>query len=153
MNSGPHTALFEIELPAKQPGSSIMPGKVNPAMAEMMNMVCFHITGHDHAISSCGEAGQLELNVMMPYVAYALLESLDVMAKAAETFDKECVREIKARPERMKEFAERSVGQAALLNEELGFMGAAEVAMKAIEEEKTIREIAHAEKIPTAKLH
>ena len=152
MNSGPHTAMFEIELPAKQPGSSIMPGKVNPAMAEMINMVCFHIAGHDQAISACGEAGQLELNVMMPYVAYALFESLDIMAKAAATFDKECVREIKARPKAMKEFLDRSVGQAALLNEELGFMGAAEVAMKAIEEEKTIREIAEKEKIATDKL-
>jgi aspartate ammonia-lyase len=152
MNSGPHTAMFEIELPAKQPGSSIMPGKVNPAMAEMMNMVCFHIAGHDSAIAACGEAGQLELNVMMPYVAYALFESLDVMTKAAATFDKECVREIKPRPKEMKRFLERSVGQAALLNEELGFMGAAEIAMKAMEEEKTIREIAEHEGIPTEKL-
>jgi aspartate ammonia-lyase len=152
MNSGPHTALFEIELPAKQPGSSIMPGKVNPAMAEMMNMVCFHIAGLDNAISSCGEAGQLELNVMMPYVAHAVFESLEIMANAAETFDKECVREIKARPERMAHFMERSVGQAALLNEELGFMGAARVAMRAMEEERTIREIAEEEGIPTNKL-
>ena len=152
MNSGPHTALFEIELPAKQPGSSIMPGKVNPAMAEMMNMACFHITGHDNAISSCGEAGQLELNVMMPYVAYALFESLDVMARAAETFERECVREIKARPERMAEFNRRSVGQAALLNEELGFMGAARIATRAIEEERSVREIAEEEGVPTTKL-
>jgi aspartate ammonia-lyase len=152
MNSGPHTALFEIELPAKQPGSSIMPGKVNPAMAEMMNMVCFHIAGLDHAISSCGEAGQLELNVMMPYAAHAVFESLEIMANAAETLDKECVREIKARPERMAEFMKRSVGQAALLNEELGFMEAARVAMRAIEEERTICEIAEEEGIPTKKL-
>jgi aspartate ammonia-lyase len=152
MNSGPLTALFEIELPAKQPGSSIMPGKVNPAMAEMMNMVCFHIAGLDHAISSCGEAGQLELNVMMPYAAHAVFESLEIMANAAETLDKECVRDIKARPERMAEFMKRSVGQAALLNEELGFMEAARVAMRAIEEERTIREIAEEEGIPTKKL-
>lgn len=152
MNSGPHTALFEIELPAKQPGSSIMPGKVNPAMAEMMNMVCFHIAGLDHAISSAGEAGQLELNVMMPYVAYALFEELELMTTASATFDKECVREIKARPKAMKQFLQRSVGQAALLNEELGFMGAAEIAMKAIEEQKSVREIAEAEGIATDKL-
>ncbi len=152
LNSGPHTALFEIELPAKQPGSSIMPGKVNPAMAEMMNMVCFHIEGHDHAISACSMAGQLELNVMMPYVAYALFESLGLMAKAAETFDTECVREIKARPEEMRRFLERSVGQAALLNEEVGFMRAAEIAMEAIDEGTTIKEIAKRERIPTGKL-
>jgi aspartate ammonia-lyase len=152
LNSGPHTAIFEIELPAKQPGSSIMPGKVNPALAEMMNMVCFHIAGHDSSIAACGEAGQLELNVMMPYVAYALFESLDVMTKAAATFEKECVSEIKPRPKEMKRFLERSVGQAALLNEELGFMGAAGIAMKAIEEEKTIREIAEREGVSTKKL-
>jgi aspartate ammonia-lyase len=152
MNSGPHTAMFEIELPAKQPGSSIMPGKVNPAMAEMMNMVCFHVAGHDHAIAACGEAGQLELNVMMPYVAYALFESLEIMTNACATFDKECIREIKARPERLELFLERSVGQAALLNEELGFMGAAEIAKKAIEEGKTIREVAIESNISTKKL-
>jgi aspartate ammonia-lyase len=152
MNSGPHTALFEIELPAKQPGSSIMPGKVNPAMAEMMNMVCFHIGGHDQAISACGEAGQLELNVMMPYVAYALFESMEILTNATATFDKECVREIKANRERLREFTKSTVGQAALLNEEVGFMRAAEVAMKAIEEKKTIKEIAREMKIPTDKL-
>jgi aspartate ammonia-lyase len=152
MNSGPHTALFEIELPAKQPGSSIMPGKVNPAMAEMLNMVCFHIAGHNHGIAACGEAGQLELNVMMPYVAYALFESLDVMTKAAATFDKECVRDIKARPKRLAFFAEQTVGRAALLNEDLGFIGAAEIAMKAIEEEKTVREVAEEQGVSTAKL-
>jgi aspartate ammonia-lyase len=152
MNSGPHTALFEIELPAKQPGSSIMPGKVNPAMAEMVNMVCFHVSAHADAIAACGAAGQLELNVMMPYAAYALFESLDVLSKAVATFDKECVREIKANRKRLELFAKRTVGQAALLNEELGFMGAAEVAMQAIDEEKTVGEVAEARGINTDKL-
>src|ERR1044071_7609586 len=87
LNSGPHTGLYEIDLPAVQPGSSIMPGKVNPTMAEMINMVCFHVIGHDTAIMLCAEAGQLELNVMMPNVAYALFESLEVMANAARAFD------------------------------------------------------------------
>src|SRR5688572_32128078 len=82
LNSGPHTGFNEIELPALQPGSSIMPGKVNPAVAEMMNMVSFHVMGHHWAIMQCAEAGQLELNVMMPYVAYALLESLHVVCNA-----------------------------------------------------------------------
>jgi aspartate ammonia-lyase len=152
MNSGPHTALFEIELPAKQPGSSIMPGKVNPAMAEMINMTCFHVSAHADAIAACGAAGQLELNVMMPYAAYALFESLEVLANAVETFDRECVREIKANREKLREFAKRTVGQAALLNEELGFMGAAEVSMQAIEEKKTVREVAVERGIRTDKL-
>ncbi|HEY0458445.1 MAG TPA: aspartate ammonia-lyase [Pyrinomonadaceae bacterium] len=141
LNSGPHTGIYEIELPAQQPGSSIMPGKVNPAMAEMVNMVCFHIIGKDSAIAMCAEAGQLELNVMMPYAAYALFECLDILTKAVKTFDEKCVRDIKAHPEICRQFAERSVGQAARLNEERGFMGAAEIAMRAVEENKSVQEI------------
>ncbi|HEY0366930.1 MAG TPA: lyase family protein, partial [Pyrinomonadaceae bacterium] len=141
LNSGPHTGFNEIELAALQPGSSIMPGKVNPAVAEMLNMVSFHVLGHDTAITHCAHAGQLELNVMMPYVAYALLESLRVMRNAVATFDEKCVRLIKPHPEKMREYAERSVGVAALYNEERGFMGAAELAKKAIETGKSVKEV------------
>jgi aspartate ammonia-lyase len=141
LNSGPHTGLSEIELPAVQPGSSIMPGKVNPVLAEMLNMVCFHVIGHDTAVMLCAEAGQLELNVMMPYVAYALLESLEVLQKAVRAFSEKCVRGIQAHVERCREYAERSVGQAATLNQQLGFMGAAEVAKRAIETGKSIDEL------------
>jgi aspartate ammonia-lyase len=141
LSSGPHTGLSEIELPALQPGSSIMPGKVNPAVAEMMNMVCFHVMGHDLAIALCAEAGQLEVNVTMPYVAYALLESLDVAANAGRTFDEKCVRLIKAHEDRTREYSERTVGLAATLNEKLGFMGAAEVAKRAIDTDQTIPEV------------
>jgi aspartate ammonia-lyase len=141
LNSGPHTGFDEIELAALQPGSSIMPGKVNPAVAEMLNMVSFHVLGHDTAITHCAHAGQLELNVMMPYVAYALLESLHVMRNAVATFDEKCVQLIKPHPEKMREYAERSVGVAALYNEERGFMGAAELAKKAIETGKSVKEV------------
>jgi aspartate ammonia-lyase len=141
LNSGPHTGFNEIELPATQPGSSIMPGKVNPGVAEMLNMVCFHVIGNDSALTLCGEAGQLELNVMMPYVAYALLESLEVLEAAVRTFDEKCVRVIKAHEEKCAEYAERTVGKAALHNEELGFMGASELAMKAIDTGKSIDEV------------
>jgi aspartate ammonia-lyase len=141
MNSGPHTGFNEIELPATQPGSSIMPGKVNPGVAEMLNMVCFHVIGNDAAITICGEAGQLELNVMMPYVAYALLESLQLMEAAVRTFDEKCVRVIRAHEQQCATHAERTVGKAALHNEELGFMGASELAKKAIDTGKTIDEI------------
>jgi aspartate ammonia-lyase len=141
LDSGPHTGLYEIELPALQPGSSIMPGKVNPVVAEMVNMVCFHVIGHDLAITLCAEAGQLELNVMMPYVAYALLESLEVMKNAARTLDEKCVRHIRAHPDRCLEYAERSVGKAALHNQELGYMGAAELAKRAIETGRDIDEV------------
>jgi aspartate ammonia-lyase len=141
MNSGPHTGFNEIELPAIQPGSSIMPGKVNPGVAEMLNMVSFHVLGHHAAVTHCAQAGQLELNVMMPYVAYALLESLQIMRNGVATFDEKCVRLIKPHPEKMREYAERSVGVAALYNEERGFMGAAELAKKATETGKSVKEV------------
>ena len=141
LSSGPHTGLDEIELPALQPGSSIMPGKVNPVVAEMMNMVSFHVIGHDVAITLCGEAGQLELNVMLPYVAYALLESLEVLAHAVTTFDVKTVRLLKAHVERCRSYAERTVGAATALNLELGFQGAAEVAQEAIRSGRTVDEV------------
>jgi aspartate ammonia-lyase len=141
LSSGPHTGLDEIELPALQPGSSIMPGKVNPVVAEMMNMVCFHVIGHDVAIAMAGEAGQLELNVMLPYVAWALLDGLEVLAHAVATFDRKTVRLMQAHPERCAYFAERTVGAATSLNEELGFLGAAEVAQEAIRSGRTVAEV------------
>jgi len=141
LSSGPHTGLDEIELPALQPGSSIMPGKVNPVVAEMMNMVSFHVIGHDVAITLCGEAGQLELNVMLPYVAYALLESLEVLAHAVTTFDVKTVRLMEAHVERCRSYAERTVGAATALNLELGFQGAAEVAQEAIRSGRTVDEV------------
>lgn len=104
-------------------------------------MVCFHVLGHDAAVTHCALAGQLELNVMMPYVAYALLEALQVMRNAVVTFDEKCIRLIKPHPEKMNEYAERSVGVAALYNEERGFMGAAELAKKAIELGKSVKEV------------
>jgi aspartate ammonia-lyase len=141
LSSGPHTGLFEIELPAVQPGSSIMPGKVNPVIPEMLNMVCFHVLGHDTAIAQCGAAGQLELNVMMPYVAYALLESLAVLTNAVRSFEEKCVRGIQAHRDKCAEYAERTVGLAALHNQELGFMGAAKLAQRATASGKTIQEL------------
>jgi aspartate ammonia-lyase len=141
LNSGPRTGLAEIELPAAQPGSSIMPGKVNPSIPEMVNMVCFHVIGHDVAITMCGEAGQLELNVMMPYVAYALMESLEVMTQTVRTFDKKCVRGIVADRQRGRWYAENTVGLATLASEELGYMGAAELANRALESGRSIQEL------------
>jgi aspartate ammonia-lyase len=141
LSSGPHTGLDEIALPALQPGSSIMPGKVNPVVAEMLNMVCFHVIGHDVALTMAGEAGQLELNVMLPYTAFALLDSLEVLAAAIATFDRKTVRLLEAHPDRCAYFAERTVGAATALNEELGFMGAAEVAQEAIRTGRTVAEV------------
>ncbi len=141
LSSGPHTGLDEIELPALQPGSSIMPGKVNPVVAEMLNMVCFHVIGHDVAITMAAEAGQLELNVMLPYVAYALFDSLEVLTHAIATFDTKTVRLLKAHPDRCADFAERTVGAATALNDELGFLGAAEVAQEATRSGRSVAEV------------
>ncbi|HYE89320.1 MAG TPA: lyase family protein, partial [Vicinamibacterales bacterium] len=146
LNSGPHTGLAEIELPALQPGSSIMPGKVNPAVAEMLNMVCFHVIGRDVAMTMCAEAGQLEINVMMPYIAYGLFDASYVFTNAVRTFDAKCVRVIKADRERCREFRDRSVGLAALHNDELGFLGAAKLAEKAIETGRTIDQLIEKER-------
>jgi aspartate ammonia-lyase len=141
LGSGPHTGFYEIELPALQPGSSIMPGKVNPAVAEMLSMVCYHVIGHDSAIAFCAEAGQLEVNVTMPYVAYALLESLELMTNAFQHFDEKGIRGLRAHEDRMARYAERSVGVAALHNEELGFIRAAEIAAKATETDRTVDDV------------
>jgi aspartate ammonia-lyase len=141
LGSGPHTGFYELELPALQPGSSIMPGKVNPAMAEMLTMLCYHVIGHDTAIAFCAEAGQLEVNVTMPYVAYALLESLELMTNGAQHFDEKAVRGLKPHEDRMRDYARRSVGVAALHNEELGFIRAAEIAAKAAETGKSVPEV------------
>ena len=150
MGSGPRAGLAEIRLPDLQPGSSIMPGKVNPVVPEMLNMVCFHVMGHDVAITMAGEAGQLELNVMLPYVAYALLDSLDVLAHAVATFDTKTVRLLKAHADRCAWFAERTVGAATALNDELGFQGAAEVAQEAIRSGRTVAEVMAERRIKAA---
>jgi aspartate ammonia-lyase len=141
LNSGPNTGLNEIELPAVQPGSSIMPGKVNPVLPEMLNMICYHVLGHDAALAQCAEAGQLELNVMMPYVAYALLESLEIMTNGVRSFEEKCVRGLSANREQCALYAERTVGLAALHNQELGYMGAAKLAQRAMASGQSIQEL------------
>src|SRR5512147_1875485 len=110
--SGPRTGLAEISLPAVQPGSSIMPGKVNPVMAEMLSMVCFQVIGHDVTIAMATQAGQLELNVMMPVIAHALLQSLDILAHGIAAFTSRCVTGIQADAERCRRYAEETVALA-----------------------------------------
>ncbi|MBC7314949.1 MAG: aspartate ammonia-lyase [Chloroflexi bacterium] len=142
MSSGPMTGLAEITLPAVQPGSSIMPGKVNPVMAEMLNMVCYHVMGNDLAIAACGQAGQLELNVMMPIMAYNLLQSLGVMTNGIRAFTERCVRGIEANRERCRELAERSIGLATALNPYIGYAAAAKVAQEALRRGISLRQAA-----------
>jgi fumarate hydratase class II len=141
LSSGPRTGLAEIKLPAVQPGSSIMPGKVNPVMAEMLNMVCFQVIGNDTIIAYATQASQLELNVMMPLIAYNLLFSIEILTKGIDAFSKKCVRGIKADPKRCKGFAEATLAIATALNPIIGYTSAAEVSKEAYRTGKTVRQI------------
>jgi len=138
--SGPNTGLGEINLPAVQPGSSIMPGKVNPVMAEMTTMVCFQVIGNDTAIVTAAQAGQLELNVMMPVIAFNLLMSLTIMDNALRALRERCIDGISANEERCRWYAEHSVSLVTVLSPRIGYARAAELAKQAISSGRTIRE-------------
>jgi len=139
--SGPRTGLDEIQLPAVQPGSSIMPGKVNPVMAEMLNMVCFQVMGCDTTIVQAAQAGQLELNVMMPVIAYNLLMEIEILAGGIESFTERGVAGIKANVETCRRYAERSPALATALNPVIGYNKAAEIAKEALQKDVTVREL------------
>lgn len=141
MSSGPATGINEIDLPAVQPGSSIMPGKVNPVMAEVMNMVCFQVIGNDTTIAFSAQAGQLELNVMMPVIIHNLLFSLDIMRNCIELFTKKCVLGIKANVEVCRNYMERTYGLATLLNPIIGYEKSAEIVKESIRTGRSIKDI------------
>ncbi len=142
MASGPKTGFAEIELPAVQPGSSIMPGKVNPSIPEMVDMVGFQVIGNDAAITLAGQAGQLELNVMLPLIAYCLTHSLIILKNTCTILADKCIAGIKANRERMERLLHESPGVALALNPYIGYMKAAEVVKKALAENKTIKDVA-----------
>ena len=142
LSSGPRTGLDEIQLPAVQPGSSIMPGKVNPVIAEMLDMVCYGVFGNDATIQHAAQAGQLQLNVMMPVVGYKLLDSIGILAAGLETFATRCVKGIEANEKTIRDYAERSGALATALSPHLGYYKAAELAKEALEKNVTIRELA-----------
>ena len=141
MNSGPASGFSDITLPAVQPGSSIMPGKVNPSMAEMLNMVCFQVIGMDTTISYCAESGQLELNVYMPLIAFDLLYSISILSRAINTFTKRCVAGIKANKERLSKNVSMDMSLATALAPYIGYARAAKVARKALKDGKSVKEI------------
>ncbi len=141
MASGPRAGLGEISLPARQPGSSIMPGKVNPVMPELINQVAFQVIGNDHTISMASEAGQMELNVMEPVLIFNLLQSISIMNNAFETFTENCVKGIEANEERMKNYVEKSVGIITAVNPHIGYEVASRIAREAILNGEPIREL------------
>ena len=149
MFSGPETGFNEIELPAVQPGSSIMPGKVNPSMIEMLEMVCFQVMGNDETIAHAARSGQLELNTMTPVIARNLFHSLRILTNGISAFTEKCVRGITANEGRCWELAERSLGLVTALTPKIGYQAASEVAREAEKTGKPVKEIILAKGILT----
>ncbi|MGH8868543.1 MAG: class II fumarate hydratase [Actinomycetes bacterium] len=141
MGSGPRTGLTEIFLPDLQPGSSIMPGKVNPVLPEALCQVCAQVVGNDAAVAWGGAAGTFELNVMLPMMARNVLESIRLLANISRVFADRCVDGITANEERCREYAESSPSIVTPLNRYIGYEEAAKVAKQALAERKTIREV------------
>lgn len=139
--SGPTTGLDEIRLPAVQPGSSIMPGKVNPVLAEMMNMAMFQVMGNDLTVMMAGQAGQLELNVMMPVIAYNLFQSMDIIINAVTAFTDKCVVGLVANAEKANGWLAKNAILVTALNPVIGYLKGAEVAKEAMATNRTVREV------------
>lgn len=142
LSSGPATGLDEIRLPAVQPGSSIMPGKVNPVMAEMLNMAMYHVQGCDHTIALAAQAGQLELNVMMPIIAHNVFEMMQVMISSISAFTNKCVLGLQANPEKAAMWLEKNAIVVTALNPLIGYAAGAKLVKQAIEQNTTVRQLA-----------
>jgi fumarate hydratase, class II len=141
MGSGPRTGLGEINLPDLQPGSSIMPGKVNPVVPEAVCMVAAQVIGNDATIAFSGASGNFELNVMLPVIARNALESIRLLANVSRLLADRCVHGITANTDRMREYAESSPSIVTPLNTHVGYEEAAKIAKQALAERKTIREV------------
>ncbi len=147
MVSGPRTGLDEITLPAVQPGSSIMPGKINPSIAEMVNQVCFQIVGLDACVAAAAEHGQLELNVMMPVIAYNVLLAEHILGTASRTFAERCVAGIQANAEQCAYWVERSAALATALAPQIGYAKAADISKRSVKEGVLIRDLVKREHV------
>jgi aspartate ammonia-lyase len=147
--SGPRAGLHEILLPAMQPGSSIMPGKVNPVIPEMMNQICYRIIGNDLVVTMAAEAGQLQLNVMEPVIAHCILEGQTLFLNGARTMRELCVDGIEADREACKRFVERSIGIVTALNPVIGYDRATELATAAMKSGKGILELVRERRLLT----
>ncbi|MGE6630072.1 aspartate ammonia-lyase [Bacillus sp. NPDC077027] len=141
MASGPRAGFGELHLPPRQPGSSIMPGKVNPVMPEVMNQVAFQVIGNDHTICLASEAGQFELNVMEPVLIFNLLQSISMMKNVFTSFVDNCLRDLKADEARLKEYVEKSAGVMTAVNPHIGYEAAARIAREAIVTGASVREL------------
>ncbi|QJR34809.1 aspartate ammonia-lyase [Gemmatimonas groenlandica] len=147
MVSGPRTGLDEIALPAVQPGSSIMPGKINPSIPEMVNQVCFQVIGCDTTVAIAAEHGQLELNVMMPVIAHNVLLSVQILTNAIGIFSARCVEGIVAHAAMCEYWVERSAALATALMPQIGYAAAADISKRSVKEGTLIRELVASERI------
>ncbi len=141
LSMGPRAGLAEIQLPAVQPGSSIMPGKVNPSIPEMVNQVCYQVIGCDAAILAAADAGQLELNVMMPVIAWNALLASSIVREAMRVFATRCVAGIRADEARCRELLDRSTAVATALSPYIGYAATAEIAKASVESGRPVREL------------
>lgn len=142
MASGPRTGLNEINLPQRQPGSSIMPGKVNPVMPELISQINFQVCGNDATVSMAVEAGQFELNVMGPVIFHNILESLTLMTNGAHVFKEHCIDGITANAQTMEVYVKQSVGIITAINPHIGYEKASSIAQKSLDSGRSVREIA-----------
>src|ERR1700677_1005620 len=147
LSSGPNTGFAEIYLPSLQPGSSIMPGKINPVLPELAAMVSFQVIGNDTAVAYAVQGGQLELNVMMPTMAYNVLKSITILGNMLRQLDVYCVRGIMANEQRCQTYAQSTVSLATALNPYIGYAKAAEIVKESVATGRSIIEIARAKKL------
>jgi len=147
LSMGPRAGLGEIQLPAVQPGSSIMPGKVNPSIPEMVNQVCFQVIGCDAAILAAADAGQLELNVMMPVIAWNALHASSIMREAMRVFTTRCVEGMRADEDRCRELLDRSTAVATALSPYIGYAATAEIAKASVATGRPIRDLVRERKL------
>jgi fumarate hydratase class II len=142
LGSGPRCGFYEVIIPDLQPGSSIMPGKVNPVLCEALMQACARVIGNDQTISFCGATGgQFQLNIMMPVMADTAIESVKILSGALEVFTEKCLKGLEANEEKCREGVEKSLSMATALNPYIGYEKAAEVAKEAFKTGKTVREV------------
>lgn len=154
LGSGPRCGIGEIHIPPVQPGSSIMPGKVNPVIPEAVCQVAAQVIGNDHTINICGQFGNFELNVMMPVMGHNLLQSIELLARASEVFADKCIKGIKADKKRCEEMIEKSLAMCTSLAPVIGYDNAAKIAKEAYATGKTVREVAFEQEVlPADKLN
>jgi aspartate ammonia-lyase len=147
ISSGPNTGMAEINLPSLQPGSSIMPGKINPVMPELAAMVSFQVVGNDTAVAMAVQAGQLELNVMMPTMSYSVMQSITILANMLNVFNERCIAGITANEKRCEYYAQSTVSLATALNPYIGYAKAAEIVKESVATGRSIIDIAREKKL------